>query len=292
MDTGNLSAANEWSDRGAPGGFMGFLNMLRGETGRGGESPGEGRSLSRNDSIEARQNQAEMRLTENGQIRGWDGNFQGLSRSESEGDAGSGDRRDAPGSGCADGLTAFVKQVRQNLLRNGNNEGLGLGGGLGGSGGGRGRTVEFKQSTVSKLAEFDVYAARDAVVQVEPKTFFANERTLLDWASFCVMIGSVALGIINYQPSSLYEQQSYTVFGQLLMIIPLFFLLYALYQFRARQRLLMQKAISISGHYDRIGPALLTGMLCGLTVCTALATLVNEIHVEEPVPGVTINNYY
>ncbi|KAF8928111.1 hypothetical protein EDD21DRAFT_386388 [Dissophora ornata] len=35
-------------------------------------------------------------------------------------------------------------------------------------------------------------------VRVEPKVFFANERTFLSWLNFTVLLGSLAIGLLNF----------------------------------------------------------------------------------------------
>lgn len=34
--------------------------------------------------------------------------------------------------------------------------------------------------------------------RVEPKVFFANERTFLSWLNFTVILGSLAIGLLNF----------------------------------------------------------------------------------------------
>lgn len=35
-------------------------------------------------------------------------------------------------------------------------------------------------------------------VKVEPKVFFANERTFLSWLHFTVVLGGLAVGLLNF----------------------------------------------------------------------------------------------
>ena len=35
-------------------------------------------------------------------------------------------------------------------------------------------------------------------VRVEPKVFFANERTFLSWLHFTVVLGGLAVGLLNF----------------------------------------------------------------------------------------------
>ncbi|CAG8813338.1 23695_t:CDS:2, partial [Gigaspora margarita] len=34
--------------------------------------------------------------------------------------------------------------------------------------------------------------------KVEPKVFFANERTFLSWLQFTVILGGLAIGLLNF----------------------------------------------------------------------------------------------
>jgi SPX domain protein involved in polyphosphate accumulation len=66
-------------------------------------------------------------------------------------------------------------------------------------------------------------------VRVEPKVFFANERTFLSWLHFCIVLGGLALGLLNFGDSV--GQISGMIFTGVAML----FMIYALflYQWRA-----------------------------------------------------------
>lgn len=67
-------------------------------------------------------------------------------------------------------------------------------------------------------------------VRVEPKVFFANERTFLSWLHFCVVLGGLALGLLNFDGN--YAGQ---ISGLLFTAVAMMFMMYALflYQWRA-----------------------------------------------------------
>ena len=94
-------------------------------------------------------------------------------------------------------------------------------------------------------------------VRVEPKVFFANERTFLSWLHFCIVLGGLALGLLNFGDSV--GQISGLVFTGVAML----FMIYALflYQWRAdkiRNRGKFGCLIVDSGPYDdRVGPTVL-----------------------------------
>ena len=65
--------------------------------------------------------------------------------------------------------------------------------------------------------------------RVEPKVFFANERTFLSWLHFSVIISTLSLGLLNFGDKvSRVSAMIFTFVASLFMIYSLF-----LYQFRA-----------------------------------------------------------
>ncbi|KAJ1963858.1 hypothetical protein IWQ62_003093, partial [Dispira parvispora] len=90
-------------------------------------------------------------------------------------------------------------------------------------------------------------------VRVEPKVFFANERTFLSWLNFTVVLGSLALGLLNFGDSV------GRISGAIFTIISMVAMVYALaiYQWRAT-KIRNREA----GPYDdRFGPTLLVVVL-------------------------------
>ena len=68
-------------------------------------------------------------------------------------------------------------------------------------------------------------------VRVEPKVFFANERTFLSWLHFCIVLGGLALGLLNF------GDQVGQIAGVLFTGVAMLFMIYALflYQWRAEK---------------------------------------------------------
>lgn len=66
-------------------------------------------------------------------------------------------------------------------------------------------------------------------VRVEPKVFFANERTFLSWLHFCIVLGGLALGLLNFGDTV------GQISGGLFTGVAMMFMVYALglYQWRA-----------------------------------------------------------
>ncbi|KAI9000217.1 vacuolar transporter chaperone 4 [Gaertneriomyces semiglobifer] len=68
-------------------------------------------------------------------------------------------------------------------------------------------------------------------VRVEPKVFFANERTFLSWLHFCIVLGGLALGLLNF------GDRVGQISGLIFTVVAMLFMVYALflYQWRAHK---------------------------------------------------------
>ncbi|CAG8632759.1 12853_t:CDS:2 [Acaulospora morrowiae] len=99
-------------------------------------------------------------------------------------------------------------------------------------------------------------------VRVEPKVFFANERTLLSWLNFTIILGGLAVGLLNFGDRiSIIAAGMFTAVSMSMMM-------YALFTYHWRSYMIKKRH---SGPYDdRIGPT----FLC---VALLVAVLVNFI---------------
>ncbi|KAJ2784689.1 hypothetical protein H4R18_000980 [Coemansia javaensis] len=95
-------------------------------------------------------------------------------------------------------------------------------------------------------------------VRVEPKVFFANERTFLSWLNFAIVLGSLALGLLNFgDATGKIAGAAFTVIAMLVMVYAL-----VLFQWRA-ERIRRRDA----GPYDdRVGPTILVVVLISAVV--------------------------
>ena len=84
-------------------------------------------------------------------------------------------------------------------------------------------------------------------LRVEPKTFFANERTYLQWFNAATFVSSVGIAIFSIGENEL---------GGLLLGVASFILLYSTYMYGKRDRALIQHRST--GYNDRFGPYILT----------------------------------
>ncbi|KAJ2706687.1 hypothetical protein H4R19_004989, partial [Coemansia spiralis] len=118
---------------------------------------------------------------------------------------------------------------------------------------------ETERSDVPTAECDDQPGKRIAVpVRVEPKVFFANERTFLSWLNFAIVLGSLALGLLNFgDRTGKIAGAAFTVIAMLVMVYAL-----TLFQWRA-ERIRRRDA----GPYDdRVGPTILVVVLISAVV--------------------------
>ncbi|KFA66410.1 hypothetical protein S40285_01291 [Stachybotrys chlorohalonatus IBT 40285] len=89
--------------------------------------------------------------------------------------------------------------------------------------------------------------------RVEPKVFFANERTFLSWLNFTIIIGALSVGMLNFGDRVAFISSIlFTGVAGLTMI-------YALVTYHWRARAIRVRGSA--GFDDRVGPTLLALML-------------------------------
>ena len=95
-------------------------------------------------------------------------------------------------------------------------------------------------------------------VRVEPKVFFAAERTFLSWLEFSIIIGSIAATLLNFGDElSIQTAASFTIVAVLALMYSM-----GLYMWRV-DKVRKRRAVT---YHDRVGPTLLT---LGLFAATA-----------------------
>lgn len=101
-------------------------------------------------------------------------------------------------------------------------------------------------------------------VRVEPKVYFAAERTFLSWMEFSIILGSIAATLLNFGDDvSLISAWGFTVVACLA-------LLYSVGIYFLRVQMIRHRRANLSRYYDKWGP---TGLCAGLLA----ATLVNFV---------------
>ena len=101
---------------------------------------------------------------------------------------------------------------------------------------------------------------RKVPVKVEPKVFFANERTFLSWLNMAVTLSGISLLILKFAD----ENNHSKLYGLILLPVAIAFCLYALFTYVKRAGMIRRKE---PGPYeDKWGPLVLTVMLVGSIV--------------------------
>lgn len=99
-------------------------------------------------------------------------------------------------------------------------------------------------------------------VRVEPKVYFAAERTFLSWLEFSIILGSIAATLLNFGDSvSLYSAWGFT-------IVACAALLYSVAIYWLRVQMIRKRRASISRYYDKWGTS---GLCVGLFLATAMS---------------------
>lgn len=97
-------------------------------------------------------------------------------------------------------------------------------------------------------------------VRVEPKVYFAGERTFLSWLEFAIYIGAIATTLINFGDKlSLYGGVAFTV-------VAVATLAYSTGLYFQRSQKIRQRAATT--YHDKFGPT----VLCGLLFCSVVVT--------------------
>ncbi|CAL8471696.1 g11238 [Coccomyxa elongata] len=139
----------------------------------------------------------------------------------------------------------------------------------------------------SRKAKDPPVMARTTPMRIEPKTFFANERTFLSWLHMAVTIGSIAaalLGFVGVADSSKHKQQAtdYLVETIALILLPVAVLMcaYALTVFIWRARAIAKKQVGYID--DRFGPL---GLAAVVVLALTAILIISVIDFVEQMKG-------
>jgi uncharacterized membrane protein YidH (DUF202 family) len=96
---------------------------------------------------------------------------------------------------------------------------------------------------------------RKVPIKVEPKVFFANERTFLSWMHMAVTLASIAVAIIAFADANEWSQ----IYGLVLMPIAIALCVYSFLTYTKRAFMIRRKE---PGPYeDKFGPSMLAVLL-------------------------------
>eukprot|EP01038_Epipyxis_sp_PR26KG_P012337 gene12337-16547_t len=113
----------------------------------------------------------------------------------------------------------------------------------------------FQRKSDHSYQAIEAPKPRKVPVKVEPKVFFANERTFLAWLHMSVTLASISVAIVAFAEANEWSQ----IYGLLLMPVAIAFCVYSLWMYMKRSAMIRRKDP---------GPFLLASML-------GLAILVN-----------------
>ncbi|ADM11743.1 putative polyphosphate synthetase Vtc4 [Encephalitozoon intestinalis ATCC 50506] len=110
--------------------------------------------------------------------------------------------------------------------------------------------AESDPSNSEKLSPIEVHGKRISIpVRVEPKVFFANERTFLSWVQFAIFLGGIGSALLGL------GDEKASLSGLILVIVAIIFSFYSLYLYLWRAKMIRMRD---PGPYDDIyGPAVL-----------------------------------
>ncbi|CAD2219345.1 vacuolar transporter chaperone [Angomonas deanei] len=104
--------------------------------------------------------------------------------------------------------------------------------------------------------------------KIDPKTFFANERTFLKWLSISVMVGLMSLTLLNFGDST---SNGSELAGLILLPVALIFMVYSLFIFRDRaNKIYMREPMRYD---DTRGPTMLVVVLGASLVLATIFSL-------------------
>lgn len=139
----------------------------------------------------------------------------------------------------------------QPQISNGNNANGGGGGLFSKLFGGGGKSPRQKRAEAGNMIK-----PRKAPVKVEPKVFFANERTFLAWMHLSVMLAGASIAIMAFAE----DQNAFSqIYGVILLPVAIAFIVYAMHQYARRAHMIRNR---MPGPYDdTTGPTVLGMML-------------------------------
>ncbi|KAI9032647.1 VTC domain-containing protein [Phycomyces nitens] len=126
-----------------------------------------------------------------------------------------------------------------------------------------------KTTFVRNAAPHKAPTTRQPVIQRAPpvKTYFANERTFLHWLQFTLLLGALALGLLNF--SDHVGRVSATFFTAISIAV----MLYALYNYHSRTTSVEKR--EVGDYSEKNAPAILTGLLVAAVLTNLYLRIAN-----------------
>jgi len=132
----------------------------------------------------------------------------------------------------------------------------------------RGRGAENASNAFEASGPFapigSMVKQRKVPIKVEPKVFFANERTFLAWLHISVLLAGASIAIISFADANPWSQ----LYGVILLPVAIAFICYAMYQYSRRAAMIRRRD---PGPYeDTTGPTVL-GILLMMSIIAQFA---------------------
>eukprot|EP00802_Teleaulax_amphioxeia_P000832 Tamp_00833.p1 GENE.Tamp_00833~~Tamp_00833.p1 ORF type:complete len:1007 (+),score=271.07 Tamp_00833:253-3273(+) len=115
---------------------------------------------------------------------------------------------------------------------------------------------------------------RKVPVRVEPKTYFANERTFLSWVNMSVTLGSISSALTVFGDNETAAGAGTQVMSLLLTLVATFFVAYAMYTFHIRRQAIRKR--EDAGLNQVVVPILIACTLV-LSLCGVLISNVTSL---------------
>jgi uncharacterized membrane protein YidH (DUF202 family) len=136
---------------------------------------------------------------------------------------------------------------------------------LGRFGGGTGDSNANNKNATAAYGEIGtLQKIRKAPIKIEPKVFFANERTFLAWMHLSVILAGASIAILAFAEDSntngTTTMNPYSqLYGIVLLPVAISFIVYSMYQYSNRAYMIRHR---LPGPYeDTVGPTVLGVML-------------------------------
>jgi uncharacterized membrane protein YidH (DUF202 family) len=98
---------------------------------------------------------------------------------------------------------------------------------------------------------------RKAPIKIEPKVFFANERTFLAWMHISIILAGASIAILAFAEQD--ENPVSQLYGIMILPVAISFIIYSMYQYGRRTYMIRNRH---PGPYeDVVGPTVLGVML-------------------------------
>ena len=117
---------------------------------------------------------------------------------------------------------------------------------------------------------------RKVPVRVEPKTYFANERTFLSWINMSVTLGSISSALTVFGDNETASGAGTQLMSLLLTLVATFFVGYAMYTFHIRRAAIKKR--EDAGLNQVVVPILIASTL----VLSLIGVLISNIAAMNP----------